>query len=98
MRGAVQRAVLFCASLLALAAPAGLAQAPAAPPASTPTVEAGGLPVRDAPPRTLRAQAHVYIAFAIAWILLFGYALSLGRRFARLEREVDQLHGGPREG
>jgi CcmD family protein len=48
---------------------------------------------RAAPPRTLRAYWHVFIAFALAWVLLFGYALSLGRRFARLEREVEVLHG-----
>lgn len=40
------------------------------------------------PPRTMRAYWHVFIAFAVTWLLLFGYALSLGRRWARLEREV----------
>ena len=54
-----------------------------------------GLPVRNEPPRTLRAQSHVYIAFAVAWLLLFGYALWLGRRFARLERELDRLGQDP---
>lgn len=55
---------------------------------------AGGLPQRAAPPRTLRAYWHVFIAFAIVWALLFGYALSVGRRFGRLEDEVRRL-GGP---
>jgi CcmD family protein len=49
---------------------------------------ASGLPVQSGPPRTLRAYWHVYAAFTIAWLLVFGYAISLGRRFARLEREI----------
>jgi CcmD family protein len=53
--------------------------------------EPNGLPLRATPPATLRAYWHVFAAFAIAWILLFGYALSLGRRFARVERELQRL-------
>lgn len=45
------------------------------------------------PPRTLRAYWHVFIAFGLAWVLLFGYAISVGRRFSRLEQEVRSLHG-----
>ena len=56
-----------------------------------------GLPARAAPPRTLRAHWHVFAAFAVAWILLFGYALTLGGRFGRLEREIQALgRGGTR--
>lgn len=54
---------------------------------------AGALPERASSPRTLRAHAHVYIAFAVVWALLFGYAISLGRRFSRLEDEVRRLRG-----
>jgi CcmD family protein len=50
-----------------------------------------GLPQRTAPARTLRAHWHVYIAFAVVWALLFGYLLSLGRRFRRVEDEVSRL-------
>ena len=46
---------------------------------------------RAAPPRTLRAYWHVFIAFTVAWLLLFGYVVMLGRRFRRLE---EQLGGG----
>lgn len=63
-----------------------------ADPAAEPYV--GGLPERAAPPRTLRAHWHVFVAFAIVWLLLFGYALTIGRRFGRLEDEVRRL-GGP---
>jgi CcmD family protein len=58
---------------------------------AAPATEPNGLPLRATPPRTLRAYWHVFAAFAIAWILLFGYALSLGRRFARVERELQRL-------
>jgi CcmD family protein len=81
---------------LALLAPAALrAQAPdttATSAAAVAEVPSGsGLPERAGPPRTLRAYWHVFAAFAIAWILLFGYALSLGRRFANVERELRRL-------
>lgn len=60
-----------------------VATAPAA------SAQPSGLPVQGGPPRTLRAYWHVYAAFTIAWLLVFGYAISLGRRFGRLEREVN---------
>ena len=67
--------------------PAGQSVAPVA------TTQANGLPVAAPPPRTLRAYWHVFIAFAIAWALLFGYVVVLGRRFGSLEREVARLEG-----
>ena len=65
-----------------------------APPAVEQITPSSPLPTRPAPPRTLRAHWHVFVAFALAWALLFGYALSLGRRFARLERDLQGMHGG----
>ena len=60
-----------------------------------PTQTAGetssGLPAQAAPPRTLRAHWHVYLAFAATWLLLFGYTIWLGRRFGRLEEEIRQV-------
>lgn len=52
-----------------------------------------GLPERAAAPRTLRAYWHVYIAFTVAWVLLFGYAISIGLRMSRLEREMTRQRG-----
>jgi CcmD family protein len=70
-------------------APAATAEPYAAPAADGfAGVEAAGVADRSAPPRTLRAYWHVFIAFALTWLLLFGYAISLGRRWARLEKEV----------
>jgi CcmD family protein len=60
-------------------------------------VERAGTPAQAGqPPRTLRAYWHVFIAFAVTWLLLFGYAISLGRRWAALERQVLQGSGGAR--
>jgi len=66
---------------------APLAAAPATP------GNASGLPVAAGPPRTLRAYWHVFTAFTVAWLLVFGYAISLGRRFGRLEREIGATAG-----
>lgn len=87
----------------ASSAPAGGAAStpPSSGPSSTGAVEqtataassSTGLPTEPAPPRTLRAYWHVWIAFTLAWLLLFGYVVSLGRRFGRLEREVEALGG-----
>ncbi|MDQ3521501.1 MAG: CcmD family protein [Gemmatimonadota bacterium] len=79
---------------LGAASPA-VAPAQSSPAAVEQVAPASGLPARQALPRTLRAYWHVFIAFAVAWILLFGYALSLGHRFVRLERDIQALGGGP---
>jgi CcmD family protein len=64
-------------------------QAPAAP--AEQSLRRSALPEPSAPPRTMRAYWHVFAAFTIAWLLLFGYVVSIGRRFRALEREVDSL-------
>ncbi|MDR0788266.1 MAG: CcmD family protein [Gemmatimonadota bacterium] len=56
--------------------------------ASTPS---NGLPERTAPARMTRAYWHVFIAFSIAWMLLFGYVLLIGKRFGALEEEAQRL-------
>src|SRR5215207_6106194 len=96
-----QRLAAVIAASLALAmapAPRSSAQDAAPAPAVTAVTTqpgASALPGERAaaPPRTLRAYWHVFIAFTLAWLFLFGYALSLGRRFRNLERDVDQLRG-----
>jgi CcmD family protein len=96
------RFAALAAALSLAAAPAPVrAQAPAATsapaqasPASAPaSATSSGLPAdqEPAPPRTLRAYTHVWIAFTLVWIAMFGYALTLGRRFRKLEEEVDSL-------
>ena len=66
---------------------APIVNAPAAGQPST------GLTAMPNQPRTLRHYWHVFTAFAIVWLLLFGYTLSVARRFARLEDEVKGLRG-----
>jgi CcmD family protein len=89
-------AAALAASLALAVTPAGptSAQTTVAPPAATVTQSAPPPGAQaPAPPRTLRAYWHVFIAFGLAWLFLFGYALSLGRRFRKLEHEVDSLRG-----
>lgn len=103
MRTARRFVLSFVLALFALA-PAGLraqepgfhGSAPAASGAADPSVSpqapgaapSSGLPQRAAPPRTLRDYTHVFVAFAVAWLLLFGYVVSLGRRWSAVEREL----------
>ena len=103
------RRLLLCLLLVTAAPVAARAQdtAPAQTEAAAPTADpaapavaddfattqSNGLPVTAPPPRTLRAYWHVFIAFAIAWALLFGYVVVLGRRFGSLEREIKRLEG-----
>jgi CcmD family protein len=77
------------------APPAAAQPAAAAPAPAEQSLRRTALPADEqpAPPRTLRAYWHVFAAFAIAWVLLFGYLVSIGRRFRTLEREVDTLRG-----
>ncbi|MBW3573121.1 MAG: CcmD family protein [Gemmatimonadetes bacterium] len=88
-------------ALLGAPAAAGFAaQAPASVESAAPTSPqsaagapqsgAAGLP-RYTPPRTLRAYTHVFVAFAVAWVLLFGYVVFLARKFRRVEEQVDAL-------
>ena len=96
-------AAAFAALSFSLVPAPRLAAQDSVPPASAPATAPAAAPAEQtlrrtvlpgdaqAPPRTLRAYWHVFAAFTIAWLLLFGYAVSLGRRFRALEREVDSL-------
>jgi CcmD family protein len=44
--------------------------------------------------RNNRAYWHVFMAFAAAWLLLLLYAVTIGRRFGKLEEDVRQLRRG----
>lgn len=76
-------------------APAAEAQVPASTPDASQALRttAQTLPEQYAPPRTLRAYWHVFAAFAFAWVMILGYAISLARRFKRLEQQVDAMGG-----
>jgi CcmD family protein len=83
-------------------APAGEAAASSSAPASAPAAGVQAAPPADAPssasslprytpPRTLRAYAHVFAAYAVAWLLLLGYMVFLSRKFKRVEEQVAAL-------
>jgi CcmD family protein len=57
------------------------------------TAEAGAFQRPAGPPRTLRAYWHLFGAFAVTWVLLFGYTVALGGRVKRLERDLETLSG-----
>jgi CcmD family protein len=64
--------------------------APAA--ASGPTQEGfRAIQAQQAADRTMRGYWHLFIAFALSWVVLFGYVVSLGSRFGKLERELERL-------
>lgn len=42
------------------------------------------------PGRQMRHFWHVFVAYAVAWALLFGWAVSIARRISRVE---DRLKG-----
>jgi CcmD family protein len=68
-----------------------LGQSPPVTPAPAAQQTGGGLPERAPQARTMRAYWHVFVAFAVTWLLLFGYALTVGRRFGHLEDEIRRL-------
>ena len=72
---------VVAAALLSISAPAAAQDA------------SSGLPTVSAQPRTLRAYTHVFVAFGVAWVLLFGYTVSIARRFGKLEEELNRLKG-----
>ncbi|HEX5872639.1 MAG TPA: CcmD family protein [Longimicrobium sp.] len=90
--------IVLLALFALLAAPAApMAQAPAAPsaeaaasPASDGPSSSAALP-RYTPARTMRAYTHVFVAFAVAWVLLFGYVFFLARKFRHVEEQVNAL-------
>ena len=40
--------------------------------------------------QTLRPYAHVFVAYAVAWILVLGWVVSIARRLGRIEEEVEE--------
>lgn len=44
-------------------------------------------------PTQMRHFRHVFAAYAIAWVLLFGWAVSIARRIARVEKKLDDRPG-----
>ena len=37
-----------------------------------------------------RGYWHVFIAYAVAWLLVLGWAISIARRLSKVEREIEE--------
>lgn len=76
-------------------APAPAVEAPAQPTDASQALrtQVQSLPQAPAPPRTMRAYWHLFAAFTFGWLAIFGYTISLSRRFKRLEQQLDALGG-----
>lgn len=40
--------------------------------------------------QSFRPYAHVFIAYALAWLLVLGWAWSIARRLGRVERQLER--------
>jgi CcmD family protein len=89
---------IFFVLLLALAGVPAARTAHAQADASTtmtaaPATQAPEAGAFQGPPRTLRAYWHLFAAFTIVWLLVFGYLVTLARRFRRMEEQLQALGG-----
>ncbi|HSG09539.1 MAG TPA: CcmD family protein [Longimicrobiales bacterium] len=57
---------------------------------SVPLLAQEGMPVGGATGQNLRAYRFVFLAYAILWVLVFGWVASVGRRLAKLERRLGE--------
>lgn len=39
--------------------------------------------------QSLRPYWHVFIAYALAWVLVFGWVVSIARRLGRVQRDIE---------
>lgn len=42
-------------------------------------------------PASKRPYYHIFAAFGLAWLLVFGYTMSVRRRLAALEKEAERV-------
>ena len=40
--------------------------------------------------QSLRGYRHVFVAYAVAWLLVFGWLFSVARRLGRIERSLQR--------
>ena len=51
---------------------------------------AAQLPGEGLAGQNLRPYQHVFIAYAVAWLLIFGWLVWVGRRLAKVERSLEE--------
>jgi CcmD family protein len=77
--------------VLVLAVGPAVSMASAQPPATT-AAQDGFVPVDESKPQEhLPAAPLVMAAYALAWIIIFGYVWSLWSRLSRVEREIVEV-------
>jgi CcmD family protein len=45
---------------------------------------------QGAAPPSLRPYWHVFIAYALVWVILFGWVVAIARRLGRVEVRIDR--------
>ena len=77
------------AALVALGSTLQAQQPAAAPPPSTSAAQDGFVPIDQlAPKEEMPAAPLVMAAYAVAWLVIFGYVWSLWRRIHKVEVEI----------
>ena len=80
---------LVLALVLAVVPPVSIA---AAQPPATTAAQDGFVPVDESKPQEhLPAAPLVMAAYALAWMVIFGYVWSLWSRLSRVEREIGEV-------
>lgn len=44
----------------------------------------------DLAAQSLRPYWHVFLAYAVGWVLILGWVISIARRLARIERRLEE--------
>ena len=57
---------------------------------TAPLMAQEGMPDGVASGQNLRAYRFVFIAYALAWVFVFGWVVSVGRRLSKLERRLGE--------
>lgn len=58
--------------------------------AHAPLAAQEGMPGAGLSGQSLRPYRFVFIAYAIAWLLVFGWVVSVARRLSKVERRLGQ--------
>ena len=53
------------------------------------TAQEGAMPGSALAQQSLRPYAHVFLAYAIAWVFVLGWVISVARRMSGLARRLD---------
>jgi CcmD family protein len=83
-----QRGVML--SFTRLLGPGFLTLLPLAAAAAPVLAQETGLPVAGLSEQSLRPYGFVFLAYALAWLLVLGWVVSIARRMARLTKRLER--------